>query len=66
MVVGPRMTRSEKLREQQYREEYARSPEGKGVEWYGDNNFEHMWEKVKWAMVESTREKVGCSLHVCL
>ena len=36
-VVGARRIRSEKLREYQYRE-YARSLEGKGVEWDGDNN----------------------------
>ena len=32
MVVGARRAKSEKLREHQYREEYARSLEGKGVE----------------------------------
>ena len=42
MVVGARRIRTEKLKEHQYREGYARSPEGKGVEWDGDNNFEHM------------------------
>ena len=26
------------------------------VEWEGDDNVEHMWEQVKWAMVESARE----------
>ena len=31
-VVGARSIRSEKLREHQYREGYARSLEGKGVE----------------------------------
>ena len=31
----------------------------KGVEWYGDNNVEHMWEQVKRAMVESVREVCG-------
>ena len=31
---------------------------GKSVE--GDrNNIEHMWEQVKWAMVESAREMCG-------
>ena len=33
--------------------------EGKGVEWYRDDNFEHMWEQVKCAMVESAREVYG-------
>ena len=36
MVVGYRRIRSEKLSEHQYRE-------GKGVEWDGDDNVEHMW-----------------------
>ena len=33
--------------------------EGKRAEWDGDNNVEHMWELVKRAMVESTREICG-------
>ena len=41
-VVGARRIRSEKLREHQYREGYARSFEGKGVKWDGDNNVNHM------------------------
>ena len=41
------------------REGYARSFEGKGVEWDGDDNVEHMWEQVKRAMVESAREVCG-------
>ena len=32
VVVGPRMIKSKKLREDQYRERYARSLEGKRVE----------------------------------
>ena len=55
-MVGARNIRSKKLREDQYREGYAKSLEGKGVEWNGDNNVEHMWEQVKWTMVESARE----------
>ena len=39
------------MREYQYREEYARYLEGKGVDWDVDNNVEHMWEQVKWAIV---------------
>ena len=58
-MVGARMIRSEKLREQQYRESYARSLEGKGVEWDGDDNVENMWEQVKQAMVKSAREVCG-------
>ena len=40
----------------QYREGYAMSVERKGIEWDGDNNIEHMWEQIKWVMVESARE----------
>ena len=54
-----RRIRSEKLREHQYREEYDRSLEGKRVEWDGKNNVEHMWEQVKWEIVESAREVCG-------
>ena len=50
---------SEKLREYQYREVYSRSLEGKGSEWNGANNVEHMWEQVKRAMVKSAREVCG-------
>ena len=53
---GARRIRSEKLREHQYREGYARSLEGKGVEWEGENNLNYMWEQVKQEMVESARE----------
>ena len=59
MVIGARRIRSEKLREHQYREGYARSLEGKEIEWDGDNNVEHIWKQVKWAMVESVREVCG-------
>ena len=59
MVVGARRIRSEKLRKYQYREGYARSLEGKGVQWDGDNNLEHMWKQVKRAMLESAREVCG-------
>ena len=55
MVVGARRIRSNKLRRHQYRGGYARSLEGKGIEWDGDNNVEHMWEQVKLVMVESAR-----------
>ena len=37
---------------------YARSLDGKGVEWNGDN-VDHMWEQVKRATVESAREVCG-------
>ena len=59
VVVGARRTRSEKLRQHQYREGYARSLERKRVEWDGDSNVEHMWEQVKRAMFESAREICG-------
>ena len=58
-VLRHRRIRSEKLREHQYREGYARYLEDKGVEWNGDNNVEHMWEQVKRAMIESGREVCG-------
>ena len=32
---------------------------GKRVEWDGENNVKHMWELVKWAVVESARELYG-------
>ena len=51
-----RRIRSEKLRKHQYRKGYARSLEGKRIEWDGENNVKHMWEEVKQAMVESARE----------
>ena len=55
-MVGTRRFRSEKLREHQYREGYAKSLEGERVEWDGHDNVEYMWEQVKQAMVESARE----------
>ena len=59
VVVEARRIRSEKQREHQYIEGYARSLEEKIVEWDGDNNVEHIWEQVKWAMVGSVREVGG-------
>ena len=59
VVIGARRIRSEKLRERQHREGYARSLEEKELKWDGDNNVEHMWEQVKRAMVESAREVYG-------
>ena len=41
-MVEARRIRSEKLRDHQCRKGYARSLEGKGVEWDGDNNVEHV------------------------
>ena len=37
MVVGARRIRSEKMREHQYKEGYARSLEGKGLGWDKEN-----------------------------
>ena len=48
--------RSEKLRENQYREEYARSLESKRVKWDGKSIVEHMWEQVNRRMVKSAKE----------
>ena len=31
--------------ETEYKEGYATSLEGKRVEWEGENNVEHMWER---------------------
>ena len=59
VVVGAWRIRSEKLSGHHYIEGYARSVEGKGVEWDGNNNAEHIWQQVKWAMVESAREVCG-------
>ena len=53
------MSESEKLREHQYREGYAKSLEGKGVEWDGDNNIEHTWEQVKRVTIESATKVCG-------
>ena len=58
-MVGARGIRSKKLWEHQYREAYARTLEGKGVEWDGDDNVKHMCEQVKQAVVESAREVCG-------
>ena len=59
VVVRVGRVRSEKLREHQDREGYARSLEGKELEWDGDNNVEHVWGQVKRTMVESAREACG-------
>ena len=58
MVVGARMIRSDKLKEHQYSEGYARSFEGKGIEYDEDNKGEHMWEQ-KRAMVVCVSMRVG-------
>ena len=38
------------MRDHQYVNVYARYLEGKGVEWDGDDNVEHMLEQVKQAV----------------
>ena len=55
VMVWARRIRSEKLREHQYKEGYARSFEGKGIEWDEDNKVERLWEQVKLATVKSAR-----------
>ena len=59
VVDKARRIRSEKMREHQYREDDARSLEGKRVEWFGENNVKHMLEQVKQAIFESSREVCG-------
>ena len=53
---GARRIRSDKLRENQYREGYNGPLERKIIEWDGEYNVEQMWEQVKWAMVKSAIE----------
>ena len=55
-MVGAIRIGREKLREHQFKEGYARSLEGKGLKWDGDDNVEHIWKQMKRAMIESTRE----------
>ena len=50
-MVRNRRIRRGKMREHQYREGYARSLEGKGVEWDGDDNVKHIWDQVKWEIL---------------
>ena len=64
-MARARKIRTEKLRKHHYREEYAKSLEGKKVEWYGENNGEYIWEQVKRAMVVSARELCGSLLIGC-
>ena len=47
VVDEARIIRSEKLRENQYRDLYTRSFEGKRVEWDGENKVEHMAESAR-------------------
>ena len=53
------MSSSEKLREHQYREGYARSLEGKRVEWDEVSNVEQMCEQVKQIVIDNAREVCG-------
>ena len=59
VVVGARRIISEKIREHQYKGRYARSVEGKEVEWDRKNNAKRMRKLVKRAAVESEREVCG-------
>ena len=63
-MVGARRIKSKKLREHQCREGYVRSLQGKGVEWDDDDNVKHMWEQVKWAMVEVYEKELCSSVRV--
>ena len=56
---GVRRIRSKKQRENQYKEGYARSLEGRRGEWDEENNIEYMWEQAIWVMAESAREESG-------
>ena len=47
MVNGAREIRSEKLREHQYMEGYARCLERKRIDWEERGNVEQMWEQAK-------------------
>ena len=47
VLFRTRRIRSEKLREYQFKEGYAGSLEGEGVEWDGENNVEHIWKLMK-------------------
>ena len=55
MVIESRKLRNEKLREQQYIEEYVRYFESKKLERDERRNVEHIWEQVKRAVVDSAR-----------
>ena len=57
VVNRARRSRSEKLREHQYREGYSTSLDGKKVKRYLENNVKHMWELVKWAIWFKVQEK---------
>ena len=54
-----RMMRSEKLREQHYREGYVRCLENKRTEWDGERNVEYMWNQIKLAVFGVAREVCG-------
>ena len=47
VLFRTRRIRSERLREHQFKEGYAGSLEGEGVEWDGENNDEHIWKQMK-------------------
>ena len=55
VVIESRKLRNEKLREQQYIEEYVRYFESKKLERDERRNVEHIWERVKRAVVDSAR-----------
>ena len=55
MVVGARRIRSKKWREHQYREGYARSLDGKELEWAGDNKGDRVIDWI-WKLCNMTFE----------
>ena len=57
-VVDGARKLSEKLKEHQYREGYARSL-GEGTRMGWRKHVEDMWEQVIWAMIESAKEVCG-------
>ena len=56
MRNGTRRIKSEKLREHQYIERYARCLKSKRVEWDEGRSIEKMWEQVKQPMIDSAGE----------
>ena len=58
-VVGAKRIRSEKLKEDRYKEEYAWSLEGKRVEGDGNNVNEAYVEQVKWHWLHTLEKCVA-------
>ena len=56
-LSGAGRVKSERLREQHYKEEYARYLERKIVDWVEATSVEQMCEEVKRAMADAVRER---------